>query len=104
MPAQAADLTQKVPSVKVTTRLVIVDVVAHDKKGHAITDLEAADLRILEDGKEQPIRSFVFQRGVQSAEKAAQEPACSSRQHGQQRAQVSPKCSPECGSAGFAKQ
>lgn len=73
--AQAADLTQTVPSVKVTTRLVIVDVVAHDKKGHAITDLEATDLQILEDGNEQPIRSFVFQRGVQSAEKAAQEPA-----------------------------
>jgi VWFA-related protein len=73
--AQASDLTQKVPSVKVTTRLVIVDVVAHDKKGHAITDLEATDLRILEDGKEQPIRSFVFQRGGQPAEKAAQEPA-----------------------------
>lgn len=69
-----ANPTQNVPSVKVTTRLVVVDVVAHDKKGHAITDLEATDLRILEDGKEQPIRSFVFQRGVKPAEKAAQEP------------------------------
>jgi VWFA-related protein len=74
-PAQAADSSQNVPSVKVTTRLVIVDVVAHDKKGHAITDLEAADLRILEDGKEQPIRSFVFQRGGQPAEQAAREAA-----------------------------
>jgi len=54
-PVQAADSSQNVPSVKVTTRLVIVDVVAHDKKGHAITDLEATDLRILEDGKEHPI-------------------------------------------------
>ncbi len=71
-PAQAADLAQNVPSVKVTTRLVIVDVVAHDKKGHAITDLEAKDLRILEDGKEQPIGSFVFQRGGQPAESVAQ--------------------------------
>jgi len=75
MPAQGADLTQNVPSIKVTTRLVIVDVVAHDRKGHAITDLEAADLRILEDGKEQPIRSFVFQRGVQLAGNAVQEAA-----------------------------
>jgi VWFA-related protein len=74
-PAQAADSGQNVPSVKVTTRLVIVDVVAHDKKGHAITDLEATDLRILEDGKEQPIRSFVFQRGGQPAEQSAQEAA-----------------------------
>lgn len=74
-PAQATDPDQKLPSVKVTTRLVIVDVVAHDKKGHAITDLEATDLRILEDGKEQPISSFAFQRGGQPAEKAAPEPA-----------------------------
>ncbi|HEY2360226.1 MAG TPA: VWA domain-containing protein [Candidatus Angelobacter sp.] len=74
-PAQAADVAQNVPSVKVTTRLVIVDVVAHDKKGHAITDLEAADLRILEDGKEQPIGSFIFQRGFQPVETAAQEAA-----------------------------
>jgi VWFA-related protein len=70
---QPADQTQKLPSVTVTTRLVIVDVVAHDKKGHAITDLETADLRILEDGKEQPIRSFVLQRGSQFTEEPAQE-------------------------------
>jgi VWFA-related protein len=70
---QTGDQNQKAPSVKVTTRLVIVDVVAHDKKGHAITDLETADLRILEDGKEQPIRSFVLQRGSQFTEEPAQE-------------------------------
>lgn len=72
-PVQTANGDQNVPSVKVTTRLVIVDVVAHDKKGHAITDLETADLRILEDGKEQPIRSFVLQRGSQPAGEPAQE-------------------------------
>ena len=72
---QTADQNQKVPSVKVTTRLVIVDVVAHDKKGHAVTDLETTDLRILEDGKEQTIRSFVLQRGSQSTEEPAQEHA-----------------------------
>jgi len=70
---QTADRDQKVPSVKVTTRLVIVDVVVHDKKGQAITDLESADLRILEDGKEQPIRSFVLQRGAQPVENSVQE-------------------------------
>lgn len=73
--AQAADHNQEVPSVKVTTRLVIVDVVAHDKKGQAVTDLEASDLRILEDGKEQPIRSFVFQRGGQLPGEPVQEAA-----------------------------
>src|SRR5579864_7044938 len=60
--AQVTDHDQKVPSVKVNTQLVIVDVVAHDKKGQAVTDLKTADLRLLEDGKEQPIRSFVLQR------------------------------------------
>lgn len=71
---QTAERDQKVPSVKVTTRLVIVDVVAHDKKGHAITDLETADLRILEDGKEQPIRSFVLQRPMRDGALPSQEP------------------------------
>jgi VWFA-related protein len=70
---QAVGSDQKIPSVKVTTRLVIVDVVAHDKKGHAITDLETADLRILEDGKEQPIRSFVLQRPMQGSAQPSQE-------------------------------
>jgi VWFA-related protein len=59
--------------VKVTTRLVIVDVVAHDKRGNAITDLEIPDIRILEDGKEQPIRSFVLQGGGQFTGEPAQD-------------------------------
>lgn len=71
--AQAANRGQKIPSVKVTTRLVIVDVVAHDKKGRAVTDLETSDLRILEDGKEQPITSFVLQRPGPSAAEPEQE-------------------------------
>ena len=71
--AQVTDPGQKVPSVKVNTRLVIVDVVAHDKKGQAVTDLETADLRILEDGKEQPIRSFVLQRPGPSTAQPVQE-------------------------------
>jgi VWFA-related protein len=69
---QTANRDQKVPAVKITTRLVIVDVVAHDKKGNAVTDLETADLRILEDGKEQPISSFMLQRGDQPAEEPPQ--------------------------------
>jgi VWFA-related protein len=64
-----------VPAVKVTTRLVIVDVVAHDKKGRAVTDLELPDLRILEDGKEQVIRSFVLQHPGASPAESVQEQA-----------------------------
>jgi VWFA-related protein len=72
---QAAASDQKIPAVKVTTRLVVVDVVAHDKKGRAVTDLELPDLRILEDGKEQVIRSFVLQQPGASAVESVQEQA-----------------------------
>jgi len=52
--------TDKVAPIKVNTRMVIVDVVARDKKGNAITDFQPSDLRILEDGKEQEIKTFTF--------------------------------------------
>lgn len=48
--------------LKATTRLVVVDVVATDKKGEAVTDLERPDFTVLEDGKEQQIRVFSFQQ------------------------------------------
>ncbi len=48
--------------LKAITRLVVVDVVATDKKGEAVTDLERADFTLLEDGKEQQIRVFNFQQ------------------------------------------
>jgi VWFA-related protein len=67
---QAADSGQKTPSIKITTRLVIVDLVAHDKKGNVVTDLEVPDIRVLEDGKEQPVSSFAFQRPLKAAERA----------------------------------
>ena len=59
------DRVQQSPSdrtepVKVTTRMVVVDVVAHDKKGVTVLDLKPSDLRILEDGKEQKISNFNF--------------------------------------------
>jgi VWFA-related protein len=47
--------------INVHTRLVTIDVVATDGKGHAITDLEAKDFSILEDGKPQTVRAFGFQ-------------------------------------------
>ena len=62
----AADNGQNTPSLKVNTRLVIVDLVAHDKKGNVVTDLEIPDIRVLEDGKEQRISSFVFQSPVRT--------------------------------------
>lgn len=52
-----------VPStvIKANTRLVLVDVVATDKKGAPVTDLTAQDFTVLEDGKPQQVRNFSFQ-------------------------------------------
>lgn len=52
--------TDKAAPLKVNTRMVIVDVVARDKKGNPIISLQPSDLRILEDGKEQEIKTFTF--------------------------------------------
>lgn len=48
--------------LKVITRLVVVDVVATNGKGEAITDLKSEEFSLLEDGKEQPIRAFSLQK------------------------------------------
>jgi VWFA-related protein len=45
-------------SIKVTSRLVDVGVVAFDKKGHPVTDLTAADFEVLDNGHKQEIRFF----------------------------------------------
>jgi VWFA-related protein len=42
--------------------MVVVDVVATDKKGEPATDLRQSDFSIMEDGKEQTIKVFAFQR------------------------------------------
>src|SRR5215469_11386664 len=59
---QATDSTSTVLRVK--TRLVIVDVVARDKKDRTVTDLTESDFRIKEDGKEQKISVFALQRPI----------------------------------------
>jgi len=43
---------------KVSTDIVLVNVVARDKKGNLITDLKREDFTLLEDGKQQRIASF----------------------------------------------
>jgi VWFA-related protein len=54
------------PTLKVTTRLVVVDVVAADGKGHPITDLKAEDFTLLEAGTNQQIKVFSFQQPASS--------------------------------------
>lgn len=48
--------------LKIKTRLVVVDVVARDSKGAPVTDLKQGDFTVVEDGKEQKVRIFSFQR------------------------------------------
>jgi VWFA-related protein len=81
-PAQSAQKDQQPATVyesatvlKATTRLVVLDVVATDKKGNAVTDLEKGDITVLEDGDEQQIRVFSFQQPSVHSAGAAPQPA-----------------------------
>ena len=57
-PADASQTTDGTYSLKVTTRLVDVGLVAYDKKGHPVTDLKPGDLEIYDNGHKQEVRSF----------------------------------------------
>src|SRR5690242_1802393 len=47
--------------IRVTTELVLVNVVVRDKKGNLVRDLKKEDFTLLEDGKKQEISTFDFQ-------------------------------------------
>ena len=49
------------PSIKVETRLVLVDAVVTDKKGNYIRDLTAKDFKVWEDNRQQEVTSFSFE-------------------------------------------
>src|SRR5262245_634255 len=72
--AQATPVYETATVLKAITRLVVVDVVATDKKGNAVTDLERRDFTILEDGTEQQVRVFSFQQPVLRGAGAAAPP------------------------------
>lgn len=48
-------------TVRVTTRLVLVDIIVTDKDGRPVADLKRDDFTLLEDGKPQPISIFSFE-------------------------------------------
>jgi VWFA-related protein len=64
-PLVAQEPTQPVASpggtIRVSTELVLVNVVARDKKGNPIKDLKKEDFTLYEDGKKQDISSFDFE-------------------------------------------
>ena len=47
-----------VPTIKVTTRETILDVLVTDDKGQPVRGLKQSDFNVSEDGHPQPIRSF----------------------------------------------
>ena len=59
-PAQPAP-PQTTPAIKATTELVLVNVVARDKKGNLVRDLKQQDFTVLEDGQKQQVSSFDFE-------------------------------------------
>ncbi len=68
VPDQPADAPQEGAdgfSIKVTSRLVDVGLVAYDKKGHPVTDLKPDEIEIYDNGHKQEIRSFGLAGNVQ---------------------------------------
>jgi VWFA-related protein len=53
---------------RVSSSLVLVNIVARDNKGNLVTDLKREDFTLLEDGKPQSISSFDFENIEQAAQ------------------------------------
>src|SRR4051794_24453809 len=60
----AQDPAPPQPVIKVTSHLVQLSVVVHNKKGEPVTDLKAEDFSIFDKGKEQKIRYFALERST----------------------------------------
>src|SRR5215475_8239304 len=60
-PAPTSPTQQPQYRVRVTSELVLVNVVVRDKKGNLIRDLKKEDFTLLEDGKKQAISTFDFE-------------------------------------------
>src|SRR6266567_1541085 len=63
--------------IQVTSELVLVNVVARDKKGNLVRDLKKEDFTLLEDGKKQEISTFDFENVDQIETAGAAEAATS---------------------------
>ena len=59
-PSAPAPAVEQTP-IRVSTELVLVNVVARDKKGNLVRDLRREDFTLLEDGKKQQISTFDFE-------------------------------------------
>src|SRR5689334_12198781 len=59
--AQQAGAPQSAPALRATTELVLVNVVARDRKGNLIRDLKREDFTVFEDNQKQQVSSFDFE-------------------------------------------
>ncbi len=72
--AQEAPADVPTITIRANTRLVVVDVVVTDKKGHPIAGLKAEDFTVEENGKKQRIATFTSPGTDQQALQAPQAP------------------------------
>src|SRR5258707_3784637 len=61
VPSSAQTPAQAPQAIRVATELVLVNVVARDKKGNLVRDLKREDFTVLEDGQKQQLSSFDFE-------------------------------------------
>src|SRR5258708_22025279 len=60
-PVLAQQMGQAESLIQVTSELVVVNVVARDRKGNLVRDLKKGDFTVFEDGKKQEISTFDFE-------------------------------------------
>ncbi len=73
-PAPSAPSGVPATVLRVTTRLVLVDVVVTDKQGQPVTDLTRDDFTLLENGKPQRIATFSLESPAQRVQQEAPSP------------------------------
>lgn len=64
---QATEPQATTPTIRITTHLVLVNVIASDKAGKPVTDLKAEDFTVEDNGKKQKLSVFSFQPPVSQA-------------------------------------
>src|SRR6267378_6732433 len=73
MAQQSGQTGRNEARIQVTSELVLVNVVAQDKKGNLVRDLKKGDFTLLEDGKKQEISTFDFENADEPATAGAAE-------------------------------
>lgn len=74
-PANTAQTPEESVTLKLTSRLVDVGIVAYDKKGHPVKDLKPEDFEVYDNGRKQEIRFFSQFAGQAPAAPSAPAPA-----------------------------